>query len=99
MTQLSDLWEPTRNHGASASHTASRDRSPGGSPTLRSAGDLVRISSVPDGRLGSRPRWGPTRAGNQATGLPLQDPEVGKEHGNHTGQGRQQRPAQEAGAT
>lgn len=45
MTQLSDLWEPTRDHSPSASHTASRDRSPGGSPTLRSAGDLVRISS------------------------------------------------------
>ena len=45
MTQLSDLWEPTRDHGPSASHTASRDRSPGGSPTLRSAGNLVRISS------------------------------------------------------
>ena len=37
--------------------------------------------TVPDGRLGARPRWGPMCTSNQATGLPLQVPDVGQEHG------------------
>lgn len=83
MTELSDLWEPTRDHGPSVGvpHGV-QGPLPWWKPHSAVGGQLSEdFITVPDGRLGARPRWGPTRAGNQATGLPLQDPDVGKEHG------------------
>ena len=79
-TELSDLLEPTHDHGLRPTPVQEPLRR--WNPHCAVVGQLSEgFITVPDGRLGARPRWGPTRTGNQATGLPLQVPDVGKEHG------------------